>query len=130
VNTQALIQAMLDASNREDLDAVAELVHEDFVGTVPPTMSAEPDTYEGRAGARRYFELWRDIADRLVATAQRYEPAGEWTITFVEVTGTALSSGVPIEDEVVLAVLPRDGLLFRIEAFPSAEEARAELERR
>jgi len=29
--------------------------HPDFVGVVPPELSAEPDTYRGHAGIRRYL---------------------------------------------------------------------------
>jgi ketosteroid isomerase-like protein len=130
VNPQEVIQASLDAANRDDLDAVAELVHDDFIGTVPASMSAEPDTYEGRPGIQRYFQLWHEIVDGLAITAERYEQAGDWTIAVCEVTGTGRSSGLPLQDEVAIATLLRDGLIFRMEAFPSAEEARAAVEER
>src|SRR4051794_40784278 len=113
-----MIQTTLDAGNRHDMESATALVHEDFVGVVPPTLSAEPGNYEGREGVVRYFDLWREIADDLVTSPVRYETEGEWTIVIAEVTGTGRSSGMPIRDDVYLGFLLRDGLIARIEAFP------------
>jgi len=51
------------------VEAAIELMADDFVATVPPSMSAEPDSYEGHAGARRYFAGFEGLIDDV-----RFEP--------------------------------------------------------
>jgi ketosteroid isomerase-like protein len=51
----ARARAALAAFGTGDLDHLVRQFHPDFVGVVPPELSAEPDTYRGHAGIRRYL---------------------------------------------------------------------------
>jgi len=46
----ARARAALAAFGTGDLDRLVRQFHPDFVGVVPPELSAEPDTYRGHAG--------------------------------------------------------------------------------
>ena len=58
-----------NASGATSLDGALELLSEDFVVVVPPSMSAEPDVYEGHAGAIRYFQGFDGLIEDV-----RFEP--------------------------------------------------------
>jgi ketosteroid isomerase-like protein len=109
------------------MDVAAALVHDDFVGVVPPSMSAEPDTYEGPDGLRLYFELFRDIVDDLEFSITDFEDVGEWTIALGAAAGTGHVSGLRVTLDVAIGTQVRDGKIFRMEAFPDLEHARSEL---
>src|SRR3954452_7190161 len=111
----ALIRTVMEAANRNEMDLVAELVHEDFLGIVPPTMSAEPDTYEGPEGVRRYFDLFRETVDDLEVSVHDFEHLGEWIVALGAVSGAGRASGIPVYLDVALATQIRDGKLYRIE---------------
>jgi ketosteroid isomerase-like protein len=130
MNDRELIRTVLDAANRNEMEAVDALVHEDFLGVVPPSMSAEPDTYAGPAGVRRYFDLFRETVDNLVIRVDDFEQVGDSLIVIAWASGTGRASGVPVAIGVALAAQVRDGKVFRMEAFPDLEEARRELESR
>jgi ketosteroid isomerase-like protein len=130
VDDLELIQTAMDAANRGELDVVAALVHDDFLGIVPPSMSAEPDSYKGPAGVRRYFDLFHDTVDQLQITVRAVEDAGDWLIATAAFSGNGRGSGLPMSLDVAMAVQIRDGKLYRTEAFRSIEDARSELTRR
>ncbi|MFL5957183.1 MAG: nuclear transport factor 2 family protein [Solirubrobacterales bacterium] len=66
-----LVREAFDAYERAGVEALAQYFHPDFEGVVPPELSAEPDTYRGREGLRRYFALWEEqISDLGVAVEQ------------------------------------------------------------
>jgi ketosteroid isomerase-like protein len=125
-----LIRAVLTAANRGDIDVVTALVHDDFLGIVPPSMSAEPDSYAGPAGVQRYFDLFHDTVDRLQISVHTIEDAGDWLVATGTFAGTGRASGLPLALETNMGVQIRDGKLYRMEAFPTLDEARAELSAR
>src|SRR3954454_18488444 len=120
----ALIRTVMEAANRNEMDLVAELVHEDFLGIVPPTMSAEPDSYKGPEGVRRYFDLFRETVDDLEVAVHDFEPVGAWIVVLGAVSGAGRASGVPVNLDVAIATQVRDGKMYRMEAFPDLEQAR------
>ena len=125
METRELLDAVFDAANRRDLDAIFALVDAGFVGEVPSSMSAEPDVYEGQDGIRRYFESFWEIVDGLTFELVSFEEAGSWTIVSVHPRGVGRASGLPIEDLIALTVQSRDGRLTRLRTHPGLEDARA-----
>ena len=51
------------------VEAVLDGADEDIVIEIPPELSAEPDTYSGHDGVRRYFAGFEGMIDQV-----RYEP--------------------------------------------------------
>lgn len=64
-----LVRRLAKAIDCWNIDAVVSLVHPEFEAYVPPEFSAEPDTYRGRDGIRRYFDSFEDAMDEI-----RYQP--------------------------------------------------------
>ena len=56
-----IVRQMLDALNNEGTEAALAWFAEDFHGVVPPELSAEPDSYDGHDGVRRYFDSFHEI---------------------------------------------------------------------
>ena len=50
-----VVRALFDGYAQRGVDGVIDVVHEDVVIEIPPDLSAEPDTYLGHEGVRRYF---------------------------------------------------------------------------
>jgi ketosteroid isomerase-like protein len=127
VDDLELIRIVMSAANRGEMDVVTAHVHDDFLGIVPPSMSAEPDTYAGPAGVQRYFDLFHDTVEQLEIAVHDIEDAGDWLIATGTFAGTGRASGLPLALDATMGVQIRDGQLYRMEAFPSLEEAREEL---
>ena len=57
------------AFNADGVDGILPFIHPDFEATTPPELAAEPDTYRGHEGVRRYFDSFYEIMDEI-----RFEP--------------------------------------------------------
>ena len=119
--------AALDAANRRDLDAVVALTDEQFEGVVPESMSAEPDSYVGHEGIRRYWQSFWEIVDDLVIAPEEFDDVGDWTVARCHATGRGRTSGIPIDNHIAVACLLRHGRVYRFHAFPDMDEARRAL---
>lgn len=49
------VRCLLDLYARGGIEAVLDALDEEVVIEIPPELSAEPDSYHGHDGARRYF---------------------------------------------------------------------------
>lgn len=127
METSPELDALIAALERADPDQIAPFVHPDFVGVVPASMSAEPDSYRGLEGVHRYFALFRETVDDLVFRVEPVEKHGEWILLETHITGTGRSSGVPVELRAAGTLQMRDGKLRRLEGHPTLEEARESL---
>jgi ketosteroid isomerase-like protein len=107
------------------VDNAVELLADDFVLTVPPSMSAEPDEYEGLEGARRYFEGFDGMIEDLSFELVEIEEHGEVAIAWMRFRGRGVSSGIEVEQYAAVVNLVEDGKVVRMESHPDMETARA-----
>jgi ketosteroid isomerase-like protein len=121
----AAVRDAFDALVRGGPEAMLEFVHEDFHGVVPPELSAEPDTYDGHEGIRRYFRLFDETVQNLTWTLEDLIDDGDRALGHFVMAGTGRESGVPVEMRVVGAVRVRDGKLIEMTAYRDLAEARA-----
>jgi ketosteroid isomerase-like protein len=122
---RAAVEAALQAFASGDTGAVERHIDPEFEGVVPPELSAEPDSYRGHDGVRRYFELFADTTEDLRFDTEVTEDLGEWVLVTVNLSGRGRTSGLPMDTTVYAAVLIRDDKLLRMEGFPTLEDARA-----
>ena len=108
-----------------DREAFIEHLSPHFEGVVLPSVSAEPDSYKGHDGVRRYFDLFDDVVDDLRFASGEMEEAGNWVIADVFIRGRGHSSGAPMEMSVAMAVQVEDGQIARIVAYPDRATARS-----
>jgi ketosteroid isomerase-like protein len=100
------------------------LIAEDFVLIVPPSMSAEPDAYEGHAGARRYFAGFDDLIDGLTFEALEMEEQDDVVIAWMRFGGRGVTSGIAVEQYAAVLSRVEDGKVVRMESHPDMETAR------
>lgn len=120
----ATARAALEALQR-DRAAFLEYVAPDFEGVVSPEVSAEPDSYLGHDGVRRYFALFDDVVEDLVFHPGDMTLEAGWVLADIGLTGRGRASGVPMEMTLVLAVEINDGKISRMIGHPDREAARA-----
>ena len=122
-----IVRRLLERFGSDSLDGALELLSEDFVVVVPPSMSAEPDVYEGHAGAIRYFQGFDGLLEDV-----RFEPLemfdeGDVVIVSLRLAGRGAASGIEVAQVAATLVAVADGKVTRIEPHPDVESARAAL---
>ena len=125
-----LVRDVFAAFGTGDVDAVSDFITEDFVLVVPPSMSAEPDTYEGLAGARRYMAGFDGVVDDVRLRARELHVERDCVIAVVHITGRGAASGLPVELEAATIIRTRDGKVTSMESHPDVPTAREALARR
>lgn len=109
------------------LEAVLEVMDEDIEIVIPPDVSAEPDTYHGHEGARRYFAGFEGMLDDV-----RYEffeliPEGEHVLARARLAGRGVSSGLEVELGTFVVHTVVDGKVTRVVPYADLESARQSL---
>jgi ketosteroid isomerase-like protein len=105
------------------VEPALEWVHEDAVIEIPPEMSAEPDTYHGHDGARRYFAGFEGMLDDVQFEPVELAAVGERVMAHLSVTGRGASSGLEVQlDAFVVTEFAGDRIL-RMRPYPSREAA-------
>jgi len=119
-----IVRAMFDALNDEGTEAALEWFAEDFHGVVPPELSAEPDSYDGHDGVRRYFDSFHEIvADLRFDATELVEVTPDAVAAHGLITGSGRESGIPIHMPAPLLMRLRNGKLVEMSAYPTVDEA-------
>jgi ketosteroid isomerase-like protein len=105
------------------LEAGLDYIDPDFVAVIGPELSAEPDTYRGHDGVRRYFAGFAGMEDVLF-TPEAFIEEGERVLVPIVLTGRGAASGIEVQQRVVQAWTVRSGKAVRVEAFVDLESAR------
>jgi ketosteroid isomerase-like protein len=121
-----LVRELLERAN-DDRGSIYELLSEDFVADVPPSLSAEPDVYEGHAGVRRYMDSFDGLLDDVRFEALEFHVEGEQVIVDLLLKGRGAASGIAVEQRSALVHWIAGGMVTRMEAYPDVEAARAAL---
>jgi ketosteroid isomerase-like protein len=120
-----LVREAFAAYERGGVEALAQHFHPDFEGVVPPELSAEPDTYRGREGLRRYFALWEEQISDLDIAVEQLIDNDDAIVVLARISGRGRGSGVPVELPAATRVTVRDGLIATWTAYPTLEDALA-----
>jgi ketosteroid isomerase-like protein len=123
-----VVRAVLERFN-DDREAVYELLADDFVAEVPPSLSAEPDVYEGHAGARRYLEAFEGMLEDVRFVPLEFHEEGEQVIVEMVLQGRGAASGIEVEMRSAVINWVEDGKVRRMQPFPDLEAAREALRR-
>ena len=104
-------------------EAILPLIAPDFETQTPAGLAAEPDTYRGPDGARRWFEEFYEVMDDIRLEADDPRAVGDWVVMQVTVTARGRATGLEVDQTTAQAWLVRDGLVRRIEYFADLDEA-------
>jgi ketosteroid isomerase-like protein len=118
-----LVRRGFAAMREGDPDALMPFIHPEFEVTTPGQLAAEPDTYRGPEGVRRYFDSFYEAMDRVGFEADEFIPVGDLVVVPSVLRTRGRSSGIESEQRVALVYELRDGLAFRIEVYPTVREA-------
>ena len=121
-----IVEGMLEAFNRGDVDGVIAAFDETCQIEEPPEMPDSPaGGYRGHDGIRRWMANLRDVAG--VRFEQRSAvTSGEAVLAEWEGTGLGQASGVPIEWTAFVVAHVRDGRIVTARAFLTEAEARSD----
>jgi ketosteroid isomerase-like protein len=112
-----------------DRENVYELLSEDVVVEIPPSLSAEPDLYEGHAGVRRYIEGFDGMLEDVRFELVELHPAGDQVIAELVLKGRGVSSGIEVALPSAVVHWIEDGKIVRMQPCPDLESAREALRR-
>jgi ketosteroid isomerase-like protein len=121
-NTE-IIRAGFQALNEGGVEALLPLVHPEFEMTTPPNLAAEPDTYRGPEGVRRYFDSFYDAMDEVRFEPGEFREVGGRVIAQSTLIARGRATGIEVEQEVVLVWSLRDDQVIRVEVYATMGEA-------
>jgi ketosteroid isomerase-like protein len=100
-------------------------IHPEFEVTTPPELAAEPDTYRGPDGVRRYFESFYEAMDRVSFEAEEFIPVGDLVVVESVLRTRGRTTGLEAEQHVALVYELKDGKAYRISVYATVDEAMA-----
>ncbi len=118
-----LVQGGFEALSEGGVEALLPFLHPEFEVTTPANLAAEPDTYRGHEGVRRYFASFYDAMDEVRFEPREFREAGGRVIVPVTLTARGRTTGIEARQEFVMTWTLRDGKALRVEAFATLEEA-------
>src|SRR4030095_11115600 len=107
------------------IEPALEGLSEEVVIEIPGDMSAEPDTYHGHEGARRYFDGFDGMIEDLRYEPLELIPVGDDVLAHVRLSGRGASSGLDVALEPYVMHELADGKIVRIRPYPDLDSARA-----
>jgi ketosteroid isomerase-like protein len=118
-----LVRRGFEAFNSGDIDRILAFTGADLEIEVPPGLSAEPDTYRGHEGVRRYFQSFDDAMDEVRFRADQFWHAGDTVVVDARVTARGKQTAIPVEQRAAQVWTIRGGGVTRIRAFALLSEA-------
>jgi uncharacterized protein len=107
------------------VEALLPLIHPEFEATTPPDLAAEPDTYRGPEGIRRYFDSFYDAMDRIEFDPERFIEVGELVVVPMTLRARGRTTGIETEQRIVQIWEVEDGKAIRVRVYATLEEALA-----
>jgi ketosteroid isomerase-like protein len=118
-----VVRQGLEAFNSEDMERILAFVDPDFETAVSGELSAEPDTYRGHDGIRRYFESFRDAMDEIRFEPERFWDAGEAVVVALRLTAQGRQTAIRVEQRIAQVWSIRDGRAVSVRTYTSIAEA-------
>jgi ketosteroid isomerase-like protein len=126
-NAELMEKAFEDFTS-DGWETMLPLLAPDFDLTTPPALAAEPDTYRGQEGLRRYFESFYEVMDEIRFQPHEFREVGDWVVIPFRMTARGRATGLEGSIDGVMAWKIRDGLLVRCRVFSEIDEALAAID--
>jgi ketosteroid isomerase-like protein len=120
-----LIREGFEGMAREGWEAMLPMLAPDFELTTPPDLAAEPDTYRGEEGMRRYFESFYEAMEEVRFQPHEYREVGGWIVVPYTLTTRGRTTGLVGEQPGVMAWKVRDGKAVQLEVYRDLDGALA-----
>ena len=116
------VKRLIDAFNKRDVDAFAEITTPDFEWTT--SMAAvEGEIFWGREGIDTYFGRMKESWDEFLALADEYRDLGDRVLWLGRLEARGRSSGVPVSAPLDILYDLRDGKISRMHSYLDHGEA-------
>jgi hypothetical protein len=122
---EELVRQGFEAMRAGDPEALTPFIHPDFEVTTPPQLAAEPDTYRGHEGVRRYFESFYEAMDQISFEAEEFIPIGELVVVRSVLRTRGRTTGIETEQRIALVYELKDGKAYRLSVYGTLDEALA-----
>jgi ketosteroid isomerase-like protein len=122
-----VVQRLFDRYAEGGVEAVLDDADENLVIEIPPDMSAEPDTYYGHDGVRRYFAGFEGMIEAVRYEALELTASGDLVLAHIRLSGRGVSSGVDVDLEAYVIHELAEGKIVRIRPYADLESAQAAL---
>jgi len=123
--TVEIVREAIAAFNSGDLDRVLASLGPDFEGSVAPELSAEPDTYRGSEGIKRYFASFREAFEEIGFEIEDLEDAGDRVVIGMRMSALGKLTKIRVEQRNAGVWTVLDGKVSRVETYATFEDARA-----
>jgi ketosteroid isomerase-like protein len=120
-----LVRRGFEALRDGDVEELIPLIHPEFEPTTPPGLAAEPDTYRGPEGIRRYFESFYEVMDRVRFEAEDFIPVGERVVVPLTLRARGRTTGIETAQKIVQVWDVKDEKAYRVEVYATLEDAMA-----
>jgi ketosteroid isomerase-like protein len=120
-----LIKAGFDAFNRDGVEGILPFIHPEFESTTPANLAAEPDTYRGHDGVRRYFDSFNEVMEDIRWDAHSFQEVGDRVVTEFTLRAKGKSTGLDFGQDAVQVWTFRDGKAIGLELYATLDEALA-----
>jgi ketosteroid isomerase-like protein len=108
------------------VEALLEYVDPEFEVATPPELVAEPDTYRGHDGLRRYFASFYEAMDEIRFEPHEFISVSEGLIVVpVTLRARGKQTGIEVEQDSFGVWELRDGRAIGLEIFATMDEAMA-----
>ena len=122
-----VVRRLFDQYAEGGVEAVLDGADENLVIEIPPDLSAEPDTYHGHEGVRRYFGGFEGMIEDVRYEALELTAAGDLVLAHIRLSGRGVSSGVDVDLEAYVIHQLAEGKIVRIRPYADLESAQAAL---
>jgi ketosteroid isomerase-like protein len=120
-----VVRATWSALDEGGVEAMLEHVHHDFVMVTPANLAAEPDTYRGHDGVRRWFSSFYEAVDEIRLEPTRFEEHGGRVVMSFTLATRGRTTGLEASIEATALCEIEDGKVIRLVFFPTWDEALA-----
>ena len=120
-----IVRRLFERFDEGGIEAALDGMDEELVIEIPPDMSAEPDTYLGHEGARRYFAGFDGMLEDVRYEAIELIPAGDRVIAHARMGGRGVSSGLDVDIEAFVVHELSGGKVTRLRPYPDMDSAQA-----
>jgi ketosteroid isomerase-like protein len=119
----ATLEALYDAINRADLEAILNLQAEDVVWHGPEAYPDLIGTHEGHDGVRAYAGSITDAWQEFTVRPERFFDLGERVLVLTRERGRGRASGIEVQSRPTAHLWTmRDGRVVRFEVYWDREE--------
>jgi ketosteroid isomerase-like protein len=120
-----LVRQGFEAMREGGVEGLLPFIHPEFEVTTPANLAAEPDTYRGPEGVRRYFDSFYEAMDQITFEAGDFIAVGDRVVVPLTVRARGRTTGIETEQRIVQVWDVKDERAIRVEVYATLDEAMA-----